>query len=79
MPTSAPTSDQPLTAEEDIALTWAAFLGLLAASCDYYASAENRWGTRHELEDLDRRAARYRDLQLTKLHEVSKIRYESVA
>jgi hypothetical protein len=69
-------TERPLTAEEDIALTWAAFLGLLAARCVYYASAENRWGTRHELEDLDRRAARYRDLQLANLHEVSTIRYK---
>ena len=70
------------TDTEAAALAWVDLLGTIAASCDLYAAhAESRvnWaavreGDRsraREIEELAGRAARYRYLQLAKLHDIS--------
>ena len=59
------------TDTEAAALAWVDLLGNMASTCDIAAATGNRWATRRELDELDRRAARYRDLQLAALHNIS--------
>ena len=70
------------TDTEAEALAWVNLLGTIAASCDLYAAHAElqvnwtavREGDRsraREVEELAGRAARYRDLQLAALHNIS--------
>lgn len=67
-----------MPAPTDDTMAWIDFLGYAAASCDLYMAQEHNHGSRRDRDDLAQRADRYRDLQLAKLAEISKIRYEHV-
>ncbi len=76
------------TDTEAEALAWVDLLGAIAASCDLYAAHAElqvnwtavREGDRSRARDLDElasRAAKYRDLQLAALHNISIDRHNS--